>query len=68
MPSSAAPTGLFVFARVQMIIDYQTAALIIVDVQNDFCPAYTLGGKSHPEGSLAVAGGGEVCVPRGGVP
>ncbi|MDR2783935.1 MAG: hypothetical protein LBB48_08900 [Treponema sp.] len=51
-----------------MIIDYQTAALIIVDVQNDFCPAYTLGGKSHPEGSLAVAGGGEVCVPRGGVP
>ncbi|MDR2782534.1 MAG: bifunctional nicotinamidase/pyrazinamidase [Treponema sp.] len=50
-----------------MIIDYQTAALIIVDVQNDFCPAYTSGGKSHPEGSLAVAGGGEVCVPLNAV-
>jgi nicotinamidase/pyrazinamidase len=46
-----------------MIIDYQTAALIIVDVQNDFCPAYTSGGKSRPEGALAVAGGGEVCAP-----
>ncbi|MDR1074598.1 MAG: bifunctional nicotinamidase/pyrazinamidase [Treponema sp.] len=50
-----------------MIIDYQSAALIIVDVQNDFCPAYTSGGKSHPAGSLAVAGGGDVCAPLNAV-
>lgn len=41
--------------------------MIIVDVQNDFCPAYTSGGKSNPEGALAVAGGGEVCAPLNAV-
>ncbi|MDR0557855.1 MAG: bifunctional nicotinamidase/pyrazinamidase [Treponema sp.] len=50
-----------------MIIDYQSAALIIVDVQNDFCPAYISGGKSYPEGSLAVAAGGDVCAPLNAV-
>jgi nicotinamidase/pyrazinamidase len=47
-----------------MFIDYKTSALIIVDVQNDFCPAYvSSSGQAYPDGSLAVAGGGDVCKP-----
>ncbi|MDR2792725.1 MAG: bifunctional nicotinamidase/pyrazinamidase [Treponema sp.] len=45
-------------------LDYKSSVLIIVDVQNDFCPAYTsAAGKSRPDGALAVAGGGDVCAP-----
>ncbi len=47
-----------------MLIDYKRSALIIVDVQNDFCPAYTSStGRAHPQGALAVDGGGDVCAP-----
>jgi nicotinamidase/pyrazinamidase len=47
-----------------MFVDYKTAALIIVDVQNDFCPAYTdASGERRPQGALAVENGGEVCAP-----
>jgi nicotinamidase/pyrazinamidase len=47
-----------------MAIDIRQAALIIVDVQNDFCPAYTgKDGKQHPDGALAVAQGHEVIEP-----
>jgi nicotinamidase/pyrazinamidase len=39
-------------------------ALIEVDVQNDFCPAYTgKGGKIRPAGALAVANGDAVIPP-----
>jgi nicotinamidase/pyrazinamidase len=47
-----------------MPIDIRQAALIIVDVQNDFCPAYTgKDGKQRPNGALAVAQGHEVIEP-----
>ncbi|MDR1216749.1 MAG: bifunctional nicotinamidase/pyrazinamidase [Treponema sp.] len=47
-----------------MFIDYTKSALIIVDVQNDFCPAYiNTRGEKMPRGMLAVDGGNEVCVP-----
>ena len=36
-----------------------SSALIIIDAQNDFCPAYT-SGTSRPDGALAVAGAGEI--------
>jgi nicotinamidase/pyrazinamidase len=38
--------------------------LLIIDVQNDFCPAYTsVLGVQHGDGALAVSGGGEVIPP-----
>jgi nicotinamidase/pyrazinamidase len=40
------------------VITIAEAVLIEVDVQNDFCPAYTgRDGKTRPQGALAVAGG-----------
>ncbi|MFP3042237.1 nicotinamidase [Treponema primitia] len=47
-----------------MAIDIGEAALIMVDVQNDFCPAYTgKNGKQRPDGALAVSRGYEVIEP-----
>ena len=47
-----------------MYVDYKISALIIVDVQNDFCPAYTSpSGEERGQGALAVKGGDEVCGP-----
>ena len=47
-----------------MNIDYQTTALLEVDIQNDFCPAYTgRDGKEHPAGALAVKRGHETIAP-----
>jgi nicotinamidase/pyrazinamidase len=47
-----------------MAIDIGEAALIMVDVQNDFCPAYTgKDGKQRPDGALAVSRGYEVIEP-----
>ncbi|MDR2135143.1 MAG: bifunctional nicotinamidase/pyrazinamidase [Treponema sp.] len=44
-----------------MLIDPSTAALIEIDVQNDFCPAYTRpSGEKFPPGALAVDRGDEV--------
>jgi len=40
-----------------------TALLLIIDAQNDFCPAYSFGGERHPGGSLAVRGGCAVIEP-----
>jgi len=37
--------------------------LLEVDVQNDFCPAYTFSGKSYLEGALAVKEGCKVVAP-----
>jgi nicotinamidase/pyrazinamidase len=38
--------------------------LLIIDVQNDFCPAYTnSSGWSHEDGALAVKDGGAVIAP-----
>ena len=46
-----------------MKIDYKTTALLEVDIQNDFCPAYTgKKGIEHPMGALAVNRGHE-CIP-----
>lgn len=47
-----------------MKLDFSHAALIEVDVQNDFCPAYTgPSGRSYPQGALAVADGGAAAGP-----
>jgi nicotinamidase/pyrazinamidase len=47
-----------------MAIDIRQAALILVDVQNDFCPAYTgKDGKQRPEGAMAAPQGYEVIEP-----
>ncbi|MDR1971760.1 MAG: bifunctional nicotinamidase/pyrazinamidase [Treponema sp.] len=47
-----------------MTIDPARAALIEIDIQNDFCPAYTLrSGEKLPPGALAVEGGDEVIAP-----
>ena len=44
-----------------MEINYKTAALLGVDVQNDFCPAYTgKDGTKHPAGALAVKDGHKI--------
>ena len=44
-----------------MKIDYKTTALLEVDIQNDFCPAYTgKDGAEHPMGALAVGQGNEI--------
>jgi nicotinamidase/pyrazinamidase len=47
-----------------MKLDYSSTALVMIDVQNDFCPAYTApDGVQYPEGALAVKNGGEVVSP-----
>ncbi|QQO07420.1 nicotinamidase [Breznakiella homolactica] len=47
-----------------MVIDFFRSALLEIDVQNDFCPAYTnAGGVRFPEGTLAVKDGGAVVAP-----
>jgi nicotinamidase/pyrazinamidase len=47
-----------------VILDVSKTALIEVDVQNDFCPAYTgADGRERPAGALAVPGGGAVVAP-----
>jgi nicotinamidase/pyrazinamidase len=47
-----------------MAIDIAASALIEVDVQNDFCPAYTAkDGTERPPGALAVSQGDEVIKP-----
>ena len=44
-----------------MEIDYKTTALLEVDIQNDFCPAYTgKNGVKFPKGALAVNGGNDI--------
>lgn len=44
-----------------MNLTYKKAALLEVDIQNDFCPAYTgKGGREHPEGALAVPRANEI--------
>jgi nicotinamidase/pyrazinamidase len=37
--------------------------LLEIDVQNDFCPAYTASGESFPDGAMAVRDGCEVVKP-----
>jgi nicotinamidase/pyrazinamidase len=45
-------------------MNYEKTALLAVDIQNDFCPAYTgKDGKEHPTGALAVSHGDEVLGP-----
>jgi nicotinamidase/pyrazinamidase len=47
-----------------MEINYKTTALLEVDIQNDFCPAYTdKNGTEHPPGALAVDKGDETIAP-----
>jgi nicotinamidase/pyrazinamidase len=47
-----------------MVIDFAKSALIEVDVQVDFCPAYTSReGTVRPAGALAVPGGDRVVAP-----
>jgi nicotinamidase/pyrazinamidase len=47
-----------------MFINPSKAALIEIDVQNDFCPPYTLSsGEKRPPGALAVERGDEVIEP-----
>ena len=47
-----------------MITDVRKAALLVIDVQNDFCPPYTAAsGEKYPAGTLAVGGGDEVISP-----
>jgi nicotinamidase/pyrazinamidase len=47
-----------------MKLDYKTAALLEIDIQNDFCPSYIgKDGKEYPEGALAVRRGHETIVP-----
>ncbi|MDR1239997.1 MAG: bifunctional nicotinamidase/pyrazinamidase [Treponema sp.] len=47
-----------------MIGDIRSALLLIIDVQNDFCPAcVSLSGEKYPAGALAVNRGDEVIGP-----
>jgi nicotinamidase/pyrazinamidase len=47
-----------------MKVDIRHTALIEIDIQNDFCPAYaSLSGEKYPDGALAVKGGDEVIEP-----
>jgi nicotinamidase/pyrazinamidase len=47
-----------------MNADVRKAALLVIDVQNDFCPPYTsVSGEKYPAGALAVGGGDEVIAP-----
>ena len=45
-------------------MDITKTLLLLIDVQNDFCPAYvSLGGERFPDGALAVRDGGAVVDP-----
>jgi nicotinamidase/pyrazinamidase len=47
-----------------MKIDYKITALLEIDIQNDFCPAYTgKDGKEHSAGALSVSRGNEIIGP-----
>jgi nicotinamidase/pyrazinamidase len=47
-----------------MAINFSESALLVIDVQNDFCPAYTArDGKKYPAGALAVNRGDRVIGP-----
>ena len=47
-----------------MPINFAKSMLLMVDVQNDFCPAYTSArGVEHPDGALAVRDGCGVVAP-----
>ena len=46
-----------------MIFNIAKTLLLEIDVQNDFCPAYTSGGVHYPDGALAVHDGGSVVAP-----
>lgn len=47
-----------------MFLDIKKALLLEIDVQNDFCPAYTSSsGEKMPAGALAVKKGDEVIAP-----
>jgi nicotinamidase/pyrazinamidase len=47
-----------------MAIDFYKSALLAIDIQNDFCPAYLAKtGKKRPAGALAVSGGDRVIGP-----
>jgi nicotinamidase/pyrazinamidase len=47
-----------------MIAEISKTALLEIDVQNDFCPAYAaLSGEKYPAGALAVDRGDEVIEP-----
>jgi nicotinamidase/pyrazinamidase len=51
-----------------MNINYEKTALLEVDIQNDFCPAYTgKDGREHPTGALAVSHGHELIGPLNGL-
>ncbi|MDR2551810.1 MAG: nicotinamidase [Treponema sp.] len=43
-----------------MEIDYSRAALLEVDIQNDFCPAYRGKNGDRPQGALAINGGNRI--------
>jgi nicotinamidase/pyrazinamidase len=47
-----------------MQLDFSKTALVEVDIQNDFCPAYTgKDGTERPAGSLSVIHGDAVIAP-----
>lgn len=47
-----------------MAIDFSQSALLAIDIQNDFCPAYiSKAGEKRPAGSLAVNQGDRVIEP-----
>jgi nicotinamidase/pyrazinamidase len=47
-----------------MAIDFSQSALLAIDIQNDFCPAYiSKDGKERPAGALAVSRGDRVIGP-----
>ena len=47
-----------------MAFKISTTLLLVIDVQNDFCPAYTsASGEHYPQGALAVQDGGGVIAP-----
>jgi nicotinamidase/pyrazinamidase len=47
-----------------MNLSIRESALLEIDVQNDFCPAYTAAsGEKRPQGALAIAGGDAVTEP-----
>mgnify|MGYP005842110089 CR=1 FL=1 len=44
-----------------MVTDFTHSALLIIDVQNDFCPSYRTSGEAISEpGALAVPGGNDI--------
>jgi len=44
-----------------MKLDYSKAALLLIDIQNDFCPAYTgKDGREYPKGAMAIKRADEI--------